>query len=159
HYIVADDLIVPKDLEVYYSERVLRLPCYQPNDRKRVVASTEIARAHERLPDVGVVYCCLNGTQKITPDIFDAWMNILKHVPGSILWLLSGTDETNVRLRNLAASSGVDSGRLHFAEKKPNPEHVARYRLADLFLDTYPYGAHTTAADAMWMGVPVLTIQ
>jgi predicted O-linked N-acetylglucosamine transferase (SPINDLY family) len=110
------------------------------------------------LPDGAIVYCCLNGMQKLTADIFQAWMIILSQVPNSVLWLLSGTSETNARLQQIAERNGIAPGRLVFAEKKPNPEHLARYPLADLFLDTHPYGAHTTAADAMWMGVPVLTI-
>lgn len=158
HYLIADPYIIPEDHEVYYSEKVLRLPCYQPNDRKRPVAAQRPARKDEGLPEDALVYCCLNGMQKITPAVFQAWMSILGQVPGSVLWLLSGTDDTNARLRQMAEQSGVSPDRLVFAQKKPNPEHLARYPLADLFLDTHPYGAHTTAADAMWMGVPVLTI-
>jgi predicted O-linked N-acetylglucosamine transferase (SPINDLY family) len=95
--------------------------------------------------------------QKITSQMFECWMTILGQVPGSVLWLLGGDDDTNARLRGLAEQKGVAPERLIFAAKKPNPEHLARYALADLFLDTFPYGAHTTAADAMWMGVPILT--
>jgi predicted O-linked N-acetylglucosamine transferase (SPINDLY family) len=157
HYIIADDHIIPKGSEIYYSEKVLRLACYQPNDRKRVVSTKLPIRSDEGLPDHGFVFCCLNGMQKITAQIFEAWMTILNEVPGSVLWLLGGDPDTDSRLKALAAQSGVAPERLIMAKKKPNPEHVARYALADLFLDTFPYGAHTTAADAMWMGVPVLT--
>jgi len=158
HYIIGDEHVIPPGDEIYYSERVLRLPCYQPNDRKRPVADPGPSRADEGLPEDAFVFCCLNGTQKITPGIFQLWMGILGKVPNSVLWLLGATSETNARLKQMAEHCGVSGDRLIFAEKRPNPEHLARYRLADLFLDTHPYGAHTTAADAMWMGVPILTI-
>jgi predicted O-linked N-acetylglucosamine transferase (SPINDLY family) len=158
HYIVADDTVIPPENEIYYTEKVLRLACYQPNDRKRVVAAAPPSRGDEGLPEEGVVFCSLNGAQKFTPEIFQAWMMILSRTPSSVLWLLSAGGEADGRLRERATQQGVAPERLVFAEKKPNPVHVARYALADLFLDTFPYGAHTTASDAMWMGVPILTI-
>lgn len=157
NYIIADEWIVPKGSEKYYTEKVMRLSCYQPNDRKRIVAVETPTRADVGLPENAMVYCCFNGVQKISRFTFDRWLTILNRVPGSVLWLLAGTDIANQHLRNYAASKGVDADRLVFAEKKNNPEHLARYPLADLFLDTAPYGAHTTASDALWMGVPVLT--
>ena len=157
HYIIADPFIIPEGHELYFSEKVVRLPCYQPNDRRRPVAQRP-QRKDEGLPDDAIVYCCLNGMQKITPPVFQAWMRILAEVPNSVLWLLGGPAPTNVRLHQLAQKHGIAENRLIFAGKKPNPEHLARYPLADVFLDTFPYGAHTTAADAMWMGVPVLTV-
>ncbi len=157
HYIIADEHIIPEDYEAFYSEKVLRLPCYQPNDRKRLVASPP-TREEESLPHDAVVYCCLNGAQKITPEVFAHWMTILSAVPNSVLWLLENTGEIASRLRNLAQQSGISPERLIFARRKINTQHVARYALADLFLDTFPYGSHTTAADALWMGVPVLTM-
>lgn len=157
-YLIADPYIVPESNELYYSERVVRLPCYQPNDRKRPVSGRSPARKDEGLPEDAFVYCCLNGMQKITPAVFQCWLRILSEVKGSVLWLLTGADNTNARLRQQAEQQGISQERLIFAQKKPNPEHLARYPLADLFLDTYPYGAHTTAADALWMGVPVLTV-
>lgn len=157
HYLIADSIVLPEDDEIYVSEKVLRLPCYQPNDRKRVVADAVPSREAAGLPENAYVYCCFNGSQKLTPDVLDAWLTILREVPESVLWLLSGGTATDERLRALANESGVAPERLVFAERKPNPEHLARYRLADLFLDNSPYGAHTTASDAMWMGVPVLT--
>jgi predicted O-linked N-acetylglucosamine transferase (SPINDLY family) len=159
HYIIADPLIVPPEHEIFYSEKVLRLPCYQPNDRKRTVSTIRPSRKDAGLPENAFVYCCLNGTQKLTPRVFDRWLKILTQAEGSILWLLSGTEDTNERLKNYAAQQGVAPQRIVFAEKAPNPEHLARYPLANLFLDTLPYGAHTTAADALWMGVPVLTLR
>lgn len=159
HYIIADGNVVPAGHEIFFSERVLRLPCYQPNDRKRHVAPVPPMRADEGLPESGFVFCCLNGTQKITPQLFSAWMQILVAVPGSVLWLLEPSAETTARLRQMAQAAGVAPHRICLAPKRPNPQHLARYRLADLFLDTFPYGAHTTASDAMWMGTPVLTLE
>lgn len=158
HYIIADATIIPPHDEIYYSEKVLRLPCYQPNDRKRMVAERRPTRAEAGLPEHSFVYCSLNGMQKITPRVFERWMAILARVPDSVLWLLGATKEANERLRQAAVERGVAGERLIFAEKVPNPEHLARYPLADLFLDSMPYGAHTTAADSLWMGVPILTL-
>ncbi|PZF76670.1 glycosyl transferase [Aestuariivirga litoralis] len=159
HYLIADGHVVPEGHECFFTERVLRLPCYQPNDRKRTVAPEPPQRAAEGLPEQGFVFCCLNGTQKITPQVFGAWLKILAAVEGSVLWLLDSSSETNARLRAMAAAAGIAPERLCFAPKRPNPQHLARYALADLFLDTFPYGAHTTASDAMWMGTPVLTLE
>lgn len=158
HYIIADDFIVPPESELYYSEKILRLPCYQPNDRKRVVSHQRPARKDVGLPEEGTVFCCFNGVHKITHFTWARWMKILKAVPGSVLWLLEGIDTTSARLRDLATAAGVAPERLVFAAKRRNPDHLARYPLADLFLDTSPYGAHTTCSDALWMGVPVLTL-
>jgi len=158
HYIVADPWIIPPEAERYYSEAVRRLPSYQPNDRKRIVAAETPTRAEAGLPEDAFVFCCFNGTQKITPFVFDRWMEILRRTPESVLWLLDSHPETNGRLAERAEQAGIDRSRLVFAPKQPNPVHLARYPLADLFLDTAPYGAHTTASDALWMGVPVLTL-
>ena len=158
HYIVADDWIIQPDHEIYYSESVLRLPCYQPNDRTRVAAHIPQNRADFGLPETGVVYCCFNSPHKITRFTFERWMRILREVPDSVLWLYEVVSETSERLRAAAARKGVAPERLVFAPKVPNPVHLARYRMADLFLDTAPYGAHTTASDALWMGVPILTV-
>lgn len=157
HYIIGDPWIIPPEMEHYYSEAVRRIPCYQPNDRRRTVADACPTRQEAGLPEDGFVFCCFNGTQKITAPVFDRWMEILKRTPGSVLWLLESNPETNARLRDAAEARGVDRMRLVFAPKMPNAHHLARYQLADLFLDTTPYGAHTTASDALWMAVPVLT--
>lgn len=159
HYLIADATIVPEQHEKFFSEKVLRLPCYQPNDRKRPVAARRPSRAEMGLPENAFVFCSLNGMQKITPRAFHRWMMILGAVPDSVLWLLSGTDEANARLRQAAAGHGIAPERIIFAQKLANPEHLARYPLADLFLDNLPYGAHTTAADSLWMSVPVLTLR
>lgn len=158
HYIIADDWIIPPDHELYYTEKVVRLPCYQPNDRKRVIAADRPSRQDAKLPDDAMVYCCFNGLQKVSRFTFERWMTILQRVPNSVLWLLAGSEETHKRLADFAVQHGVAADRLIFAEKLGNPSHLARYPLADLFLDTAPYGAHTTASDALWMGVPILTL-
>jgi predicted O-linked N-acetylglucosamine transferase (SPINDLY family) len=158
HYIVADDWIIPPGDEIYYAEAVMRLPCYQPNNRNRIVADTVPMRADAGLPDDATVFCSFNGSHKITRFTFERWLAILKGVPESVLWLLSGTEPANERLLAHAEALGVARERIVFAPKRANPHHLARYCLADLFLDSLPYGAHTTASDALWMGVPVLTL-
>jgi predicted O-linked N-acetylglucosamine transferase (SPINDLY family) len=157
HYIIADPHIIPLGHERYYSEKVLRLPCYQPNDRRRVVDAHTPSRADCNLPDDAMVYCCFNGMNKITRPVFERWMRILAAVPGSVLWLLDSADATMERLRDHARACGIAPDRLVFAGRLPTPRHVARYAAADLFLDTSPYGAHTTASDALWAGLPILT--
>lgn len=158
HYIVADETVIPADHELYYSERVLRLPCYQPNDRKRVVYPHTPSRAEAGLPEDAFVFCCFNAAHKITRFSFERWMDIMRQTPESVLWLLDYSGEANNRIRAAAAERGVAADRIFFAKKIANAHHLARYPLADLFLDTIPYGAHTTASDALWMGVPVLTL-
>lgn len=156
-YIIADDFIVPPENEIYYTEKVLRIPCNQPVDRKRLIAGRP-SRQQAGLPEDAFVYACFNGMQKITAGCFSRWMQILNATPGSVLWLLAGNDSVNQRLRDEATKAGVDPDRLIFAPKAGNPHHLARIAVADLFLDTFPYGAHSTAADAITMGLPVLTI-
>jgi predicted O-linked N-acetylglucosamine transferase (SPINDLY family) len=158
HYIIGDHWITPPEGELYYSETVVRLPCYQPNDRKRVVDPERPSRAQCGLPDAAFVFCCFNGAQKITRFTFERWLKILTAAPGSVLWLLESTPATHERLAAFAEAHGIARERLVFAPKRPNAQHLARYPLADLFLDTAPYGAHTTASDALWMGVPMITI-
>lgn len=158
HYIVGDETVIPRDHEHYYSERVLRLPCYQPNDRRRVVYPNTPTRAEAGLPEDVFVFCCFNAAHKITRFSFERWMDIMRQTPESVLWLLDYSAETNNRIRAAAAERGVAADRIFFAKKIANAHHLARYPLADLFLDTLPYGAHTTASDALWMGVPVLTL-
>ncbi|MGI2034707.1 glycosyl transferase [Rhizobium panacihumi] len=157
HYIIADPFIVRPEDEVFYSEKVLRIACNQPLDRKREIA-TGMTRADADLPQDAFVYACFNGMQKITADCFARWMKILEATPGSLLWLLSGEDDVNRRLLDEAEKAGIDASRIIFAPKAPNPKHLARIGLADLFLDTFPYGAHSTAADAITSGLPILTM-
>ncbi|HEY5282956.1 MAG TPA: glycosyl transferase, partial [Polyangia bacterium] len=158
HYLIADDWIIPESHEMYYSERIVRLPCYQPSNRNRKIAERTPSRKEFGLPEQAMVYCCFNGAHKINRFTFERWLMILAQVPGSVLWLLGSTAAANERLRGYAAERGIARERLIFAEKAANPAHLARYVLADLFLDTAPYGAHTTGSDALWMGVPVLTL-
>ncbi len=124
----------------------------------RHLAPQRPTRSEVGLPEDAMVFCCFNGVHKISPFTFERWLSILARVPGSVLWLLGSNDPTNERLRSYAAERGIEKERLVFAHKLANPFHLARYALADLFLDTMPYGAHTTASDALWTGVPVLTL-
>ena len=156
-YMITDGHIVPPESEIYYSEKVLRIACDQPLDRRREIAPTP-SRAEADLPEDAFVYACFNGMQKITAACFSRWMAILAATPESVLWLLSGDEGVDKRLRQKAEQSGIAGDRLVFAPKVPNPRHLARIALADLFLDTFPYGAHSTAADAITMGLPVLTV-
>jgi predicted O-linked N-acetylglucosamine transferase (SPINDLY family) len=158
HYLIADDYIIPADSERFYVEKVLRLPCYQPNDRKRAVHQPQPTRADYGLPDDAFVFCSFNGSQKLTHHTCLRWLEILRGVPNSVLWLLDPLQDTFERLRDFAEQHGVARSRLISAPKIANAFHLARYPLADLFLDSFPYGAHTTASDALWMGVPVLTM-
>lgn len=155
-WILADAFIIPEGAEQYYDERVYRLPdCYQPNDRRREVAPAP-TRAECGLPEDGVVFCCFNQSYKILPEMFAAWMRILTHVPGSVLWLLETTPQAMHHLKLNAAAHGVSADRLVFAPRHPLAAHLARYRIADLALDTFPYTSHTTASDALWAGCPLV---
>ena len=158
NYIIADDFIIPEAYEIYYSEKVMRLPCYQPNDQHRALSDKPPSRKEEGLPEDQMVYSCLNGVQKFTPFMWNHWMEILKQVPDSVFWLLSEADKTRVRLKEMAEQAGVDPERLLFANRKPNFEHVPRFGLSDLGLDSFPYGSHTTASDGLWACVPILTL-
>lgn len=157
-YIIADRTVIPEAHRPFYTEKVVYLPnCYQANDRNKPIATRNFSRAECGLPPEGSVFCCFNNAYKITPDIFDCWMRILNHVEGSVLWLLEDASSAAAHLRREATSRGVSADRLVFAGRMPLPEHLARHRCADLFLDTLPYGAHTTASDALWASLPVLT--
>ena len=157
-YIIADNTLIPPHLERFYSEKIIRLPhTYQPNDRHRIIGDTVPSRAEVGLPESGFVYCCFNNPYKVMPETFSAWMRILHAVPNSVLWLLKDEPETEANLKHQASMAGVDASRLIFAERRSIPEHLARHMLADLFLDTLPYNAHTTTSDALWTVFPVLT--
>jgi protein O-GlcNAc transferase len=158
-YILVDDFVVPPEQQLNYSERLVHLPgCYLPYDSTRQIASHTPSRAECGLRESGFIFCCFNSSFKITPEMFEVWMRLLKAIPDSVLWLLEFNGFAPKNLREEAKSHGVSAERLIFAPHLPQPLHLARYRLADLFLDTTPYGAHTTAADALWVGCPVLTI-
>jgi predicted O-linked N-acetylglucosamine transferase (SPINDLY family) len=158
-YILVDDFIVPPDQQPFFSEKLVHLPgCYQVNDSRREISSRTPSRAECGLPEEGFVFCCFNNSYKITPEIFGVWMELLKQVPGSVLWLYEGNPSAPANLRREAEARGVASGRLVFAPRWALPDHLARHRLADLFLDTFPVNAHTTASDALWASCPVLTL-
>ena len=155
---IADPFVLPMDQQPFYSEKIVHLPhCYQPNDSKRLISNITPTRAECGLPEQGFVFCSFNNTYKITPEFFSIWMRLLIAVPGSVLWLLDANELVKDNLRREASARGADPNRLVFAPRQPSPEHLARHRLADLFLDTLPYNAHTTASDALWAGLPVLT--
>jgi predicted O-linked N-acetylglucosamine transferase (SPINDLY family) len=159
-YMLADEVVVPAAHAADYSEEVIRLPhCYQPNDLKRQVSDDTPTRASLGLPSTAFVFCCFNNPAKITPEVFAVWMRLLRGVPESALWLLDENAEATKQLRRHAQAHGVDQRRLVFAPRKPAPEHLARHRAADLCLDTWPYNAHTTASDALWAGLPLLTMR
>jgi len=157
-YIIADGVVIPPEHDQYYTEAVVRLPgSYQVTDSRREIAARDFSRADCGLPQDGFVFCCFNNTYKITPDVFDIWMRLLQAVPGSVLWLLDASTGVADRLRAEAQARGITPERLIFAPRMDQAEHLARHRLADLFLDTFDYNAHTTASDALWAGLPVLT--
>lgn len=160
-YLIADDFVIPEGSESAYSEKIIRLPgSYQVNDRDRETATDTPGRTEFGLPDQGMVYCCFNASQKITRQTFVRWVEILDGVPDSVLWLLDPDPSwpAKDRLRSAAKDLGLAPERLIFAKKAEQKQYLAAYRHADLFLDTLPYNAHTTASDALWMGCPVLTL-
>ncbi len=157
-YLIADRTLIPDANRADYAEKIAYLPhSYQANDRQRPIATRRFARAELDLPSTGFVFCCFNNAYKITPQMFDSWMRILTRVPGSVLWLLQDSRRAAENLRHEARARGVSEQRLIFAPRLDLPEHLARQRAADLFLDTLPCNAHTTASDALWVGLPVLT--
>ena len=157
-YVLADATVIPASDRDPYSEEVVRLPdTYYPNDDKRLIAPLTPTRAAVGLPETGFVFCSFNNNYKITPAVFDIWMGLLAEVEGSVLWLLQSNAISPGNLRREAEGRGISASRLVFAPTLPVEEHLARHRLADLFLDTSPYNAHTTACDALWVGLPVLT--
>jgi protein O-GlcNAc transferase len=158
-YLVADPTLIPPGSEQYYSEKIIYLPdSYQANDATREIATREFTRAELGLPTTGFVFCCFNRYFKLTPRTFESWMRILASVHGSVLWLTAADRLVVANLRAAATRCGIDPGRLVFAQRMPSlAEHLARQRAADLFLDTLPFNAHTTASDALTAGLPVLT--
>jgi protein O-GlcNAc transferase len=157
-YIIADGTVIPEEDEACYAERVVRLPgTYQVNDAKRPIGASAPSRQDCGLPDNAFVFCCFNNTLKLNPDVFGIWMRLLEAVDNSVLWLLEGSATASANLRAAAERRGVAARRLIIAGKTSLPEHLARQRQADLFLDTLPCNAHTTASDALWAGLPVLT--
>jgi predicted O-linked N-acetylglucosamine transferase (SPINDLY family) len=157
-YIIADHTVVPPAEDKFYSEKIARLhDTFQPSDNKRPRPDYPMTRAQFGLPPDGVVFCCFNNIYKITPDAFDVWMRLLNNVRGSVLWLLEGNASTKINLLKEAEKRGIASDRLNFAPRVGYADYLARYRLADLFLDTLHYNAGATASDALWMGLPIIT--
>jgi protein O-GlcNAc transferase len=157
-YIIADSIIAPFAHEPYFAEKIVHLPgCYQPNSTKRPAASRVPQRGEASLPNEGFVFCSFNNNYKITAPVFDVWMRLLQGVPGSVLWLLRDNAGAERNLRLEAQARGIDPARLIFAPRLALDEHLARQRVADLFLDTLPINAHTTASDALWAGLPIVT--
>jgi predicted O-linked N-acetylglucosamine transferase (SPINDLY family) len=166
-YIIVDRFVVPMDQQIFFSERLVHLPdCYQCNDDKRAIAARTPSRGECGLPEKGFVFCSFNSSFKIAPAFFDIWMRLLRAVPDSVLWLLDPWQKgaplaARANLTREAAARGIEPQRLIFAPflsgLEGHQKHLARHRNADLFLDTLPYSAHTTASDALWAGLPLLT--
>jgi len=159
-YMLSDRVVIPPESQWGYTEKVVYMPtAWLANDPTRPVSERQFKRGEMGLPEVGVVYCSFNNAYKMNPQMFDVWMRILQQVPGSVLWLqAAGQEKVKENLRKEASVRGVDPARLVFADKLESmAEHLARHRLADVFLDTLPFNAHTTAVDALWAGLPVLT--
>jgi predicted O-linked N-acetylglucosamine transferase (SPINDLY family) len=158
-YIIADKTLIPRESFNFYSEKIVYLPhTYQVNDRSRTISDRRFTKQELGLPETGFIFCCFNNNFKILPEMFNSWMRILLSVEKSTLWLFEDNPWAADNLKKEAAKRGVAPERLIFAQKLPRAEHLARHLYADLFLDTYPYNAHTTASDALWVGLPVLTL-
>lgn len=156
-YIIADKVIIPEASRDSYSEKIIYLPSYQANDPKREISSRVFTREEFGIPEEAFVYCCFNNNYKFTPSILDSWSNILLRVEKSVILLYSETSLTEKNLLAEFSARGVDASRVFFVGRLPRSEYLSRYRIADLFLDTSPYNAGTTASDALWAGLPVLT--
>jgi protein O-GlcNAc transferase len=158
-YLIADRTLIPQEAQQAYSEKIAYLPnSYQANDRKRVISDKRFTKGDLGLPEQGFIFCSFNNNYKILPATFEIWMRILKAVDGSVLWLYEDNAAAADHLRQEAEKRGVHPSRLVFAKRMPLAEHLARHQLADLFIDAFPCNAHTTASDALWAGLPVLTL-
>lgn len=159
-YIIADQTLIPEEQRNCFNEKIVYLPdCYQPNDSSKVITYKFKHRSELDLPENSFVFCCFNNNYKIQPNIFKTWMHILSVVDHSVLWLLMDDDALKINLSDEAKNLGIDPSRLIFAKRLPVSEHLGRHTFADLFLDTFPYNAHTTASEALWSGLPILTLQ
>lgn len=156
-YIIADKVIIPEGSREFYSEKIIYLPSYQANDPKREISSRVFTREEFGIPGDAFIYCCFNNNYKLTSSIIDAWSNILLKVDKSVILLYSDSSSAEKNLLAEFSARGIDASRVFFAGRLPRPEYLSRYRMADLFLDTSPYNAGTTASDALWAGLPVLT--
>jgi protein O-GlcNAc transferase len=157
-YLIADNVVIPKESRQYYTEKIVHLPhCYQANDSSRKIDGRKFSKKELGLPEEGFVFCCFNNSYKILPQMFDIWMRLLHSIPGSVLWLIEDNQDATRHLQQEAQARGISAARIIFAKRVPLSEHLGRHQCADLFLDTLPYNAHTTASDALWAGLPVLT--
>jgi len=157
-YIVADKTLIPEESRQFYTEKIAYLPSYQANPSDRKIAKKVFTRAELGISENAFVFCCFNNNYKITPPTFASWMNILRAVEGSVLYLYSENDWVQAHLENTVSAHGITKDRLIFGKRLPMPEYLARYQAADLFLDTFPYNAGTTTSDSLWAGTPVLTL-
>jgi len=157
-YILADPLVIPPKSRNYYSEKIIYMPhSYQPNDNTRIISQKKITRLDMGLPENNFVFCCFNNSYKITSEEFDIWMRIMKNAKDSVLWLFKSNKWAENNLKKEAEKRDVSPSRIIFAENLPQEEHLGRHKLADLFIDTFNYNAHTTTSDALWAGLPVVT--
>ena len=157
-YVIADKTLISKELQKHYSEKIISLPgTYQVNDSTKKISDKVFTREELGLPKNGFVFCCFNNNYKILPSVFDIWMRLLKKIKGSVLWLLVENSTAKENLKKEAVKRNVDENRIIFAKIMPLADHLARHRCADLFIDTFPYTAHTTCSDALWAGLPVIT--
>ena len=157
-YLIADPTLIPPNAQQYYSEKIIYLPSYQVNDSKRKISDKVFTREELGLPKEGFVFCCFNNNYKILPTTFDSWMRILKAVDASTLFLYADNEWSEANLKKEAEKRGINSQRLVFGKRVSLDDYLARYRVCDLFLDTSPYNAGTTASDALWTGIPVITL-
>ncbi len=159
-YIIADKTLISPEMQKFYKEKIAYMPhSYQANDDTRKIIEINTGRSELGLPLDAFVFCCFNNSYKILPEIFSIWMNLLKEVDNSILWLLEDNSFVTKNLKDFAFNCGIDPNRIVFAKRVSNAEHLSRQRFADLFLDTFPYNAHTTASDALWADLPIITLQ
>ena len=157
-YILCDQTVVPLESKKFYNEKIIYLPdSYQANDTKRNISDKKFLRKELSLPNESFVFCCFNNNYKITPNMFDVWARLLKKIDNSVLWLIEGNSEATENLKKEVKIRNIDASRLIFAKRMKLEDHLARHKNADLFLDTLPYNAHTTASDSLWAGLPVLT--
>lgn len=157
-YLIADKIVIPEEEKQFFVEKIIYLSnCYQPSDPKKAISDKHISRNLAGLPETAFVFCCFNNNYKITPEIFQLWLRIIQQSPNSVLWLLSDNKSAQLNLCKKFVEEGLDASRLIFAERLELSQHLARHSLADLFLDTLPYSAHTTANDSLWAGLPILT--
>ena len=156
-YLIADQVLIPENKQKYYSEKIVYLPSYQVNDSKEPLPEIVFTRKDLGLPETGFVFCCFNNSYKFTPTTFDSWCRILKEVDGSVLLIFADNDKAKINLTKEIVQRGIQPNRIIFGKRLSKPEYLARYLVADLFLDTLPYNAGATASDALRMGLPVLT--